>query len=313
MSTNQFLRKASLLVLRDDQALNLSDMQFTFHTVQQDVESPNNCSIRVFNLSKPTTRLIQAEFDKVVINAGYSGQYGEIFQGDIKQFRMGRLNATDTYLDILAADGDFAYNNARVEQTLSAAQNTPAGRLDMVMKALGPYGVTQGHTPPFFGGVLPNPRGKVAFGMARRELRGLAASNLATWSIDNGKVNIIPMSGYLPGAAVVLTALTGLIGLPEQTNEGIKAKCLLNPLITVGGLVQIDNDSINQLVKQNPNAAPVAYNQYTGIQYLASTASDGLYRVYVAEHSGDTRGQDWYTELTCLAVNPQSNQTVDYG
>jgi hypothetical protein len=28
-----------------------------------------------------------------------------------------------------------------------------------------------------------------------------------------------------------------------------------------------------------------------------------LYYVMIAEHVGDTRGNEWYTELNCLAVN----------
>jgi len=31
--------------------------------------------------------------------------------------------------------------------------------------------------------------------------------------------------------------------------------------------------------------------------------SDGLYYVMRAEHTGDTRGTNWYTDLTCLAVD----------
>ena len=57
----------------------------------------------------------------------------------------------------------------------------------------------------------------------------------------------------------------------------------------------------------------MAYNQYTGVQNLAQVSTDGLYRVFVAEHSGDTRGSEWYTDLTCLAVNPQTQQVADYG
>jgi hypothetical protein len=47
---------------------------------------------------------------------------------------------------------------------------------------------------------------------------------------------------------------------------------------------------------------------YKSQYYAATVANDGLYRVIVAEHSGDTRGtgNDWYTELTCLDIDPSS-------
>ncbi|WP_256859231.1 hypothetical protein [Burkholderia cenocepacia] len=33
------------------------------------------------------------------------------------------------------------------------------------------------------------------------------------------------------------------------------------------------------------------------------TGEYGFYRVMIAEHRGDTRGNDWYTEATCIAVD----------
>lgn len=315
----QFGRKATLLVVRPEQVddnpgstIDLSQTHFRFRTAQQDVESPNNCSIRIFNLSKDTVELItKKEYTRVILQAGYEGAgAGSIFDGTIKWFRIGRENATDTYLDILAADGDMAYNFATVNVTLAAGSN-PKQRIDAILGEMYKKGLTPGDLMQPTGGVLP--RGKVLFGMARALLRQEAQQQGATWNIDGGQVHMTPLTGYRPGDAVVLSALTGLVGLPEQTNEGLRAKCLLNPRITVGGLVQIDNKSVNQLMKQNPDAAPIAYNQYTGLQLLASVTSDGLYRVFVAEHEGDTRGPMWHTHLTCLAVNPATKTVKAYG
>ncbi|MNT44118.1 hypothetical protein D3C72_1806300 [compost metagenome] len=33
------------------------------------------------------------------------------------------------------------------------------------------------------------------------------------------------------------------------------------------------------------------------------TQDDGFYYVMIAEHRGDTRGGDWYTEAICLAAD----------
>ena len=45
--------------------------------------------------------------------------------------------------------------------------------------------------------------------------------------------------------------------------------------------------------------------------YNASQANklngQGLYYVMSANHSGDTRGNEWYTDLTCLAINASFN------
>lgn len=321
-----FKRKASLYVVRPGQqgnnpsafipasVIDLSQMRFTFQTAQQDVESPNNCSIRVFNLSESTVdALTKFEYTRVILQAGYeNSHFGVIFDGSIKQFRRGRLNATDTYLDILAADGDQAYNFAVINKTL-AAGSSPNDRVKAVLDEMSKSGATRGNVPEFTGGVLP--RGKVLFGMARALLRQQVQSQGATWNISNGQINVTPLTGYLPGEAVVLNSLTGLIGRAEQTQEGVKCTSLLNPRLEVGRLLQIDNKSINQTIAQTPlpGGSQLAFNQYSGIQNFATVTADGVYRLYVVEHEGDTRGQAWYSHLTALAINPGTNEVKPYG
>lgn len=294
--------------------IDLSEMHFRFRTAQQDVQSPNNCTIRIFNLSEDTLRAItKDEYSRVILQAGYEGAgMGVIFDGTIKWFEIGRENATDTYLDILAADGDLAYNFATVGVTIAGGQNnTPQARVNAILEKMAEKGVVAGSVMQYTGGVLP--RGKVLFGMARAMLAQETASQGATWNIDNGKINIVPLSSYLPGEAVVLSSATGLIGRPRQTTDGVQAVSLLNPRLRVAGLVKIDNRSINQSVQQDPSAAPVAFNQYTGIQNLATIAADGLYRLFVVEHEGDTRGNAWHSHLTGLALNPVTKLLKGYG
>lgn len=318
----QFLRKAGLFISAPPkngnnpsayvagQTRDLSAMHFSFKTTQQEVESPDSVDIRVYNLSQKTVDEIrQGEFGNVVLQAGYANNgVGIIFQGDIKQYRTGRLNATDTYFDILAADGDLAYNFARIGVTL-AAGSTPLDGVNAVMTTLAANGVAAGYQMAFTGGVLP--RGKVLFGLSRAALRQQVQSQGAQWNINNGVVNIIPLSGYLPGEAVVLNSATGLIGRPEQTDNGVNATCLLNPRIQVGSLFKIDNTSVNQILQADGSIGPSpAYNQFKGIQNLAYVAADGLYQAIVVEHEGDTRGQAWYTHLVGLAIDPSTSKVI---
>lgn len=306
---NQFLRKASLLLVRGQQALDLSAFRFTFRTQQSDIQSPNNCAIRVYNLTPQTMAKVQGEYSEVVLQAGYKdGNYGVIFQGTIRQFRLGKEGAKDTYLDILAADGDLFHNLAFISKTFGP-EATASQRVQAIASSLGsqPVGLGYNGLQPT-GGTLP--RGKVLHAMARVALSAETQQQGATWNINAGKINIIPVNGYLPGEVVVLNARTGLIGRPEQTQDGITARCLLNSLLVPGGLLQIDNASINRTVNANPNAPPVPYNQNVGLQFLADVTADGFYRVYVAEHVGDTRGNDWYTELVCLSVDRSTKKVL---
>lgn len=314
----QYLRRGNLFVVGagDDKGLDLSDLHFTFKVTASDEQSPNAAMIRVYNLKADTVRAITGkspvEYTRVVLQAGYEdGPYGVIFDGTIKQFRKGRENATDTYLDILAASGDVEYNWGVVNTTL-AAGSTADERAAAIASGMG-LSIGFASASPT-GGVLP--RGKVLWGMGRDMMRREAVSRSASWNIQDGKVNIVALTGYLPGEAVVLNMHTGLVGLPEQTQDGVRARCLINPRLRIGGLVQIDNTSINQLLAQTSQKLPVGqitYNQWAGLQFPADVTNDGFYRLYVVEYTGDSRGQDWYCDLIGLAVDPSTQTVKAYG
>ena len=319
MSDQQFGRKATLVVAGGTAGLDLSDMHFTFEVKNSDSEGPNTCAIRLFNLSADTVREITGrtpvEYTKLVLQAGYESSFGVIFDGTIKQFRRGRVNATDTYLDILAAASDLEYNFGVCNTTLAAGatQQQIAEAITKEMKLL-PGTIQPDSGLRVTGGALP--RGKVLWGLGRAQLRNLAASMGSTWNIDNGKVNVTPLTGYLPGEAVVLSSTTGMVGIPEQTDQGIKVRCLLNPRIRIGGLVQIDQASVNKTFAQASAALPVgqlSYDKYAGLVNLADVTADGFYRCYVAEFTGDTRGQEWYTDIIGLAVDISSKTVQAYG
>lgn len=293
--SDQYIRRASLTLGANEGGvgLDLSELRFKFVTRQQDIQSPNTCDIRVYNVSDEVAQLVKEEFSRVVLQAGYQdGNFGTIFDGNIKQFRRGRENETDTYLDILAADGDQAYNFAVVNKTLAAGSSS-SDHADAAIDSMKQYNVDRGYVSGVQG-VPSLPRAKVLYGLARDVLRDAAASMGVTWSIQNGQVQLIPLAGYLPDEAVVLTAKTGMIGLPEQTLDGIHVKCLLNPRIRIGSRIQLDNRSI-QWYRINM--------QYTAINFVPKFDDDGFYRVLVSEHAGDTRGMQWYTNIIAIALD----------
>ncbi len=307
--TVQYLRRASLVVADSQDGLDLSALRFTFAVNQWDLQTPNHAAIRVYNLSGDTSQKIEAEFTRLVLKVAYDDDpLGTLFDGNIIQVKRGRENPVDTYLDIIAADGDKAYNFAVVSASL-AAGSTAADRVAATVASMGEYGVTQGYTAELGGNPLP--RGVVLFGMAKDVLRPMARAADVAWSIQNREVVHVPIDGYIPGSALVLTAATGMIGLPQQTEDGIGVRILCNPAVKMGGLVQIDNSSI-QLLARDPGVAGAL--RFQNLQTNVRVTDDGLYKVIVANHHGDSRGNDWYTDLTCIAAgDPVSPGLVSRG
>ncbi len=287
----QWLRKISLVVGQGGGAgLDLSALRIKFTTSKGDLQTPNSAEIRVYNLSEETAVRVQKEFTRVALQAGYEQNFGMIFSGNVKQVRRGR-EGVDTFLDIFAADGDAAYNFAVVNKTLAAGAGQKE-KVDVCAGAMSEHGVSQGYVPGLESPALP--RGQVMYGMARDYMRSAAQSTETSWSVQDGQMVMIPRTGYLPGQAVVLTSKTGLIGTPEQSQDGIKARALLNPQLKVGSRVQLDNRSILR-AKQDFS--------YTAINMIPKVNADGFYRVLIAEHTGDTHGKDWYTNLTCISLD----------
>lgn len=273
-------------------ALDLSQLRIRFNIKQSDLQTPNNAVIRLSNCAPNTVKALQDEFTRITLQVGYAGgQLGTIFDGNIIQVFDGRESQVDTVATIVAADGDEAFNFSVTNQTL-AAGSTPADQVQAVVANFNGYGVKQGYV-----GALPAnplPRGKVLFGMTKDVMRQVAQSSGANWSIQNGQVNVMPITGYLPGQAVVLNSDTGLIGFPQQTQDGISVRCLINPQVKSGGRIQINNRDI---IKAQVSPA------YTALNFLPRVSDDGFYRVIVQNFVGDTRGTDWYGDLICIALD----------
>ncbi len=304
MSVPQYLRKASLLIGGPDgNAIDLSQLRFQFAIRRGDLQTPNTADIRVYNVSDQTADRIrqlqpQPEFTRVVVQGGYDGNFGVLFDGEIKQVRRGRESSTDTYIDITAADGDSAYNFA-ISAVSLAAGSTPKDHISAVLQGMAEFGISGGYMPSDMPG-NPLPRGKVCYGMTKDELRKIAKNTQTAWSIQNGKLTMIPESSYIEGDIPVITSATGMIGLPEQTQNGIRVKVLLNPNIKIGQAIKLDNKSI-QGYRFGLSPDQQALNGM--LDLTIKTNSDGLYYVMIADHQGDTRGQAWYSDLLCLAID----------
>ena len=92
----------------------------------------------------------------------------------------------------------------------------------------------------------PVPRERALYGMPRSTLRDVVRSNGMTWVVDDGQVIVQLGGGCRPGVVVKLSSGSGMLGMPQQTPEGIAVRCLLNPHILIGCQVQINNADIQR-------------------------------------------------------------------
>jgi len=297
MTVRQYGRKVSLLVGNDQEALDLSDFRFRFHVCRGDYQTPNSLDCRIYNLAPATVAKIENEFSRVILQGGFEGNFGGLFDGTIKQPRKGRSSQTDTYIDITAADGDHAYNYSTLALSL-AAGSTPTDSVQAMIQAMASSGISEGYLPELPGS--GRVRGRVFYGMARDEMREFAQNCGCSWSIQNGKLTMIPLTAYIPGEVPIISNDTGLIGTPEQTHNGINFRVLLNPSIKIGQKIKLDNATINKL-RYGLDVQSQARNEFLAQQI--KTNDDGEYYVMVSDHYGDTHSNDFFTDAICLAVD----------
>lgn len=294
----QWIRKCTLIVSNNGAGLDLSQLRITFEVTKTDNETPNHAQIKIYNLNKDTENQIINEFTRITLQAGYEENFGVIFDGEIVQSKRGRDNGVDSYVVVDASDGDSAYNYAIINTTLSAGSS----QNDYINAVVSSMGIDKGYTAP---SNKTLPRAKVMYGSARNIIRKSAQTNGQNWNIQNGKLQLLGKADVLPYQGIYLNSKSGLIGGAEQSTKGIKAKALLNPMLHIGAKVIINEEDValaSKLPKQtDPTKNPLVDGNDPA--KLALIAKDGAYKIIGANFIGDTRGNDWYSDIVCIDID----------
>lgn len=303
--TLQYLRKVQLSVTAttkdQDRApiatYSLDDMHIQFHIFSATTSTLKHADIVIWNLSKDKANALMKEFTTVQLSAGYEGSFGLIFSGETAYVRIGKDNAVNSYVRITAQDADKSKNWSFSNFTLAAGW-TDGDLYKQLMADFGKFGLQAGYKPAFT--VNPNPRAFVAHDKTDSLMDGLAVRQNCNWFIEDGKVNLVPKGSYLPGPVEVLSSDTGMIGVPEQTFNGIECTCLLRPGIKTGGRVQIQNSDIAQFNQKN------VFQREAGLvvpSLQGNSTGVGIYKTLCVEHFGDTRGNEWYTKFIGVSID----------
>ena len=303
-SIEQFDRYAKLLIKSDNVTLDLSNLAFRFETSIQLIASPKTLKVKVYNVAPRTLQIILQEGLQIELIAGYSQSYSTIFSGQIRQVSIGKENGTDTFVDIQATDNDLLFRDGFISTTISAG-STNTQRLRQVHGILNTpeQELLINSTDP--GTQLP--RGKVFHGKAVNYFDSTAAQLGSSYHVENNKLIINDINKYTSDEKVIIDRSTGMIGLPQQTIQGIQVKCLLNPNIKLGAGILLDNNSIQ--IKQQ------AFGVSEEPKWELNTNplnSDGIYKVISITHEGSIRGSNWYTNIICYTVGQERPAQIPF-
>lgn len=319
-------------------ALDVSLLHCVFR-VRRGMDFNNHAEVKIYNLNKDTEEKIIKEGDRLIISAGYEGylntvnlnpedtkkavgsnfvskkdskskikednttqqiqqiqesqpkQYGKIFDGQIVQAVRSKENNTDYVLTLICIDGDTFLNMNFISLSCVRGQN-PRNVIDTTVSKAEKTTQVNRVSPTISGQTLP--RGKVYFGRPKDILTDVARGNNANVWINDGQVNVTKITDTYTDEALILTPQNGLIGYPQQIQYGVSFRCLLNPKINVLSMIQLKNTEINgmQLQMNMPGKSQPQTLQLD---------EENMYQAYEVEHTGDTRGNDWYTTVNAYS------------
>jgi hypothetical protein len=286
-------------------AVDLSDLDFIFN-VQSSTQPhpPSTAYIRIYNLT-PKVLVQLKELVSVWLEAGYrepATQYGRIFSGQIVYYRYGQdTNAVDTFVDIHAFQDELPTDWAIINTVLPAGHT----KRDVLQAVADAMGVKLGQVADL--GDEQSPRARTLYGMARDVLRDIKeTAGAQTFLGKDGKLNVLGKGEPLTMQNVIVPVLnskTGLVGMPSVTiGKGVDIKSLLNPAIIPGGQVRINQADVAQIV-------PVDTSRFQKLGFDVEThklniQADGYYRVVTVNHSGESRGNNWFTNAITESFDP---------
>lgn len=253
----------------------LDSVRIAFRIKKTQKAEANDISLTVYNLQKSTRTKFETTDNRIVLQAGYQDSglsllaIGDIVKGST-EFR-----SPDVVTSVTAKDGGRALRDARA--SMSFKSDVPAKNIvEELVKLLG---VDNVEMDVDLSGTFPH--GWSFYGQARDGLSKLARNFGFDWSVQNNTVQITEHREPSKRQAVVLTPQSGLIGSPSRLDKtgdnqtkakeppGLKVKSLLNPALVPGDPVIIE-------AREYPRAT---------------------YRISKVDHSGDTHGSEWTTDL----------------
>lgn len=198
---------------------------------------PAKASVKIWNLNPEHRQQLVSSprLMPVQIDAGYEDAYSTIFVGELRFGDHRREGLVDVVTTIESTDKGATMGEARVSATLPKGSN--AG--DVLRTVAMALGVGAGRSTAWGGAAIAEGNlneaialirsngifasGTCLTGQAWREMTNVCRSLGLTWSVQNGKLQILKVGQGLAGQAIRLTPSTGLIGSPSVDSKGILA------------------------------------------------------------------------------------------
>lgn len=231
-TVQQFGRNYQLIIGNDKESVVIERLTMSFDIQKTISSEPNPAVFTLTNLSQSTRNLItDKKYNRLMFNAGYQDDLRTLYIGYIDEVE-NKKEGTDIITMMTCTDGSKDYREARVAVTVAKG----ATDQEIVKQVAGAMPNTQKGTEQYTK-ERKLPRGKTLVGNARDVLTQVAKNQDADWSIQDGRLVMLPKKHALANdEGFLISEDTGMIGSPQKTTDGVEYRCYLNNVLRVGQL-----------------------------------------------------------------------------
>lgn len=330
---------AGIPIIVSSDAFEPSALRFTFDIVQMAFSAFWQAEISIWNADGPISsgpsagiNLYQAviqEGDIVTVAAGYQADYPfpstppAIFTGPVFYTVQDRLGVVDKRLTIHCLLNRALTTQNFLNATLPALSTQFTQAQFIASESLNTIQINPSQVKSAIDSANPQrgatnlPRGKSFFGNPHPYLIALAEQNsLLSW-FDSKGWNVDSLQN--PVGALVSTyapvnvsggppdrigkTTLSLIGQPQQTQLGVNFRVLLDPNVQISSpLPQVALEK--RFIRQAPISYPLPVGQGPPVPLVDKYVAVGV------NFRGDTRGNEWYSDITGIAQIQQAIQLL---
>lgn len=274
--TRQWKRVIRVKISGKGGSLTVDQLKIVFSVSKSIGSKQNTATISIWNLTKSHRKQLGEEFDKIELEAGYEGSVATIFKGSIRDVTTTKEGEADVKSEMECGDGDEGINKGAVSKTFPKGTK-PKDVVDHIVGEM--PSVSKGEMKGL--DKLPAYKRPVTiYGWGARELDKIGREHGFYWSIQNGEFQAVKNDETLNGSTVI-SKETGMIGIPEVTDKGVKVKALLNPNVAPGKMIDVRSDFLDE---------------ESGRDKRKSDDGGGLFRVASVTFEGTNRGEEFYVE-----------------
>lgn len=282
----------------------LSGLRIAFSIQKGATKSPNQCTVKIWNAAPETRALIEVIGNVLILKAGYIEDIGAmtIFSGNVTRALTVR-EGPDWITELEIQDGFIEFRDTKVSVSFAAGA-TVQQAIQIISNK---FGLPVRNLPAD----IANKQYTAGFafvGRVRDAMDKACEHAGVEWSIQNREIQVIKKGGIFKQKAYLLSPDTGLIASPMQESKTMTEKAAASEGITasqpgVRKTTEKDKDGNVQEMLQvlgykvktflQPLLEPGGYIQ------IKSQGIDGqFFRIEELTHTGDTHGNEWFSELT---------------